>query len=369
MTNNSFFDEFRETSLVKAEIVAKYFWAWAKVIMPQAKKRGTNIAYIDLFSGPGRYQDGSKSTPLLILERAIADVDMREKLITIFNDKNSDNTDSLQQAINSLPSIKTLKHKPQVLNTEIGREVVQVFPNIPTLFFIDPWGYKGLSLQLISSTIAGWGCDCIFFFNYNRINSGLNNSRVETHINELFGKEQANLLREQILNLQPDERESKIVQAIGDALKRVGGSYFQHFCFKKEDINRTSHYLIFVSKNNRGHSIMKDIMAKKSSLLLQGVPSFQHDQKPVQLSLFDSQPINQLEDMLLDEFAGQTMTMLQVYEQHHVGKPYIERNYKDALLLLEEKGKIVVDPPGSKRQKRKGKLTFADRVKVTFPPK
>ncbi len=67
MTNNSFFEESRETSLVKAEIVAKYFLAWAKVIIPQRKKRGTNIAYINLFSGPGRYQYGSKSTSLLIL--------------------------------------------------------------------------------------------------------------------------------------------------------------------------------------------------------------------------------------------------------------------------------------------------------------
>jgi three-Cys-motif partner protein len=99
MSNSSFFDESREQSLVKAEIVAKYFWAWAKVIIPQAKKRRTKIAYVDLFSGPGRYQDGSKSTPLLILERAIADPDMREMLVTIFNDKNSNNTQSLQQAI------------------------------------------------------------------------------------------------------------------------------------------------------------------------------------------------------------------------------------------------------------------------------
>lgn len=369
MTNNSFFDDSKETSLVKAEIVAKYFGAWAKIIIPQAKKRQTNIAYIDLFSGPGFYQDGSKSTPLLILERAIADPNMQQKLITIFNDKNSNNTDSLQQAISSLPNIKILKHQPQFLNTEIGEEIVQVFPNIPTLFFIDPWGYKGLSLQLISSAIAGWGCDCIFFFNYNRINSGLNNPRVKTHMNDLFGKAQADILREQLVNLQPEERESKIVQAIGDALKKVGGLHFQEFCFKKEDMNRTSHYLIFVSKNNRGHSIMKDIMAKQSSILLQGVPSFQYDQKPVQLSLFDSQPLNELEDMLLDEFADQTMTMLQVYERHNVGKRYIEKNYKEALLQLEQKGKITVDPPASQRPKRKDKPTFADHVKVTFPPK
>ncbi len=158
----------------------------------------------------------------------------------------------------------------------------------PILSFIDPWGYKGLSLQLISSAIAGWGCDCIFFFNYNRVNPALPNPRVEKHINDLFGKDQADLLREQVVNLPPDERESRIVQAIGDTLKKAGGSYFQDFCFKNEDKDRTSHYLIFVSKNDRGHKIMRDIMARYSSTMIQGVPSFKYDEKPVQLSILDS---------------------------------------------------------------------------------
>jgi three-Cys-motif partner protein len=144
MSENSFFDESTEQSQVKATIVAKYFWAWAKVIIPQAKKRGTKIAYIDLFSGPGRYQDGSKSTPLLILERAIADPDMAQMLITLFNDKDSNNTQSLKQAINSLPDISSLRNRPVILNKEVGEEIIQEFEQIrfvPTLFFIDPWGY------------------------------------------------------------------------------------------------------------------------------------------------------------------------------------------------------------------------------------
>ena len=66
MSSNSFFDEFHEQSQVKAAIVAKYFWAWAKVIIPSQKRRGNKIAYIDLFAGPGRYKDGTRSTQLLI---------------------------------------------------------------------------------------------------------------------------------------------------------------------------------------------------------------------------------------------------------------------------------------------------------------
>src|SRR5919199_333026 len=161
MTGSFFFDESREQSLVKAEIVAKYFWAWAKVIIPRAKKmRQTKIAYVDLFSGPGRYKDGSKSTPLLILERAIADPDMRQMLLTIFNDKDSDKAQSLQQALDSIPGIDSLNNRPLVLNKEVGSDIVRELEKtrlVPTLFFIDPWGYKGLSLRLIGSLIMKWG--------------------------------------------------------------------------------------------------------------------------------------------------------------------------------------------------------------------
>jgi three-Cys-motif partner protein len=325
-----------------------------------------------LFSGPGAYKDGSKSTPLLILERAIANPDMSQMLVTLFNDKDSNNTQSLQQAIESIPDLGQLKYKPIVLNKEVGEEIIQEIQkinNVPTLFFIDPWGYKGLSLKLIASIIKGWGCDCIFFFNYNRINPGLNNPKVKEHMNSLFGQQRVDSLRKELLKMPPEPRELAIVNAICQALKDVGGSHVQDFCFKNVNGSRTSHYLIFVSKNKLGHSIIKDIMAKKSSIFTQGVPSFEYNPAPIQLSLFDIGQLDALENMLVDEFAGQTLTMEQIYNQHHVGKRYISKNYKEALRKLEQQDKIITDPPANKRRKYKGEITFGEEVKVTFPPK
>ncbi|MCD6495523.1 three-Cys-motif partner protein TcmP, partial [Candidatus Bipolaricaulota bacterium] len=63
MGTQNFFDESEDQSKIKSAIVSKYFWAWAKVIIPTAKKYSNRIAYIDLFAGPGRYRDGTKSTP------------------------------------------------------------------------------------------------------------------------------------------------------------------------------------------------------------------------------------------------------------------------------------------------------------------
>jgi three-Cys-motif partner protein len=78
MATETFFDESTAQSRIKVTIVHAYFWAWVKVIVATQKKwkHENRIAYIDLFAGPGRYKDGTKSTPILILETAIAAPDV-----------------------------------------------------------------------------------------------------------------------------------------------------------------------------------------------------------------------------------------------------------------------------------------------------
>lgn len=59
VSTESFFDESREQSIIKGEIVEKYFDAWAGIITGAQTQRqpgaDNRIAYIDLFAGPGLY--------------------------------------------------------------------------------------------------------------------------------------------------------------------------------------------------------------------------------------------------------------------------------------------------------------------------
>lgn len=370
----SFFDESREQSQIKARIVEKYFTAWARVIMPTVKKKDKRLAYIDLFAGPGRYNDGTLSTPLLVIQKAIEDLDMRQMLVTVFNDKDPANASALRKAILEVPGIERLTYQPQIENEEVGEKIVKMFEGkhlVPTFFFVDPWGYKGLSLGLINSVLKDWGCDCIFFFNYNRINMGLNNESVHEHMNVLFGEQRADGLRTKLGGLSPSDREALIVEELSQALKEMGGKYVLPFTFKNADGTRTTHHLIFVSKHPRGYGIMKDIMAKESSEQMQGVPSFEYSPASKDFPLlFDlTTPLSDLEGLLMSAFAGETLTMLEVYERHNVGRPYVKANYKSALTSLETAKKITAQPPADSRPKRKGAVTFADDVQVTFPKK
>jgi three-Cys-motif partner protein len=238
MSTKHFFEVSKEQSQIKAEIVSKYFWAWATVMLSNLKRYGGDrIAYIDLFAGPGRYDDNTLSTPLLILEKALTTTDMCEHLVTVFNDGDSEHVQALENAILDLPGIERLKYAPQIYNEEVGTQIVEMFEQmslVPTLFFVDPWGYKGLSLRLINSVLINWGCDCVFFFNYNRINMGLQNELVRQHMNDLFGSERADVLRCQLEHMTSDERELTIVEGIAQALKEMGGEFVLPFRFKNE---------------------------------------------------------------------------------------------------------------------------------------
>jgi three-Cys-motif partner protein len=368
MADLSFFDESREQSIVKTTIVSKYFWAWAKVIIPTAKAHGGKIAYLDLFAGPGRYQDGTKSTPLLILQKAIDDPEMGRMLVTLFNDKDERHSQELADAISALPNVETLKYKPVVLSEEVGTAMVKQFQAtklVPTLFFVDPWGYKGLSLHLVNSVLKDWGCDCVFFFNYNRISMGLSNPAVEEHMNALFGNARADELRPLLEGLSPSDRELLIVEELCKALGAGESRYVLPFRFLNDKGTRTSHHLIFVSKHFRGYEIMKSIMAKESSKRDQGVPSFEYNPADNRFpTLFElTAPRDELEDRLLDYFAGKRLTMKNIYLKHNVGRPYIEKNYKDALRNLEANDAIQCEPPAAKR--RAG--TMGPATVVTFP--
>ncbi|GBC63375.1 hypothetical protein DENIS_4369 [Desulfonema ishimotonii] len=375
MTDNSFFEEHKEQSVVKSIIVAKYFNVWSNVIINTQKRyprRSQKIAYIDLFAGPGRYKDGTQSTPLKIITNAIGKRDLRERLIAIFNDKNEKNSKDLEKTIKEIPKIETLKYEPKVHNQEVGEKIVNMFERmnlVPTLFFIDPWGYKGLSLRLVNSVLKNWGCDAIFFFNYNRINMGINNEAVKEHMQALFGEKQATLLKNKLMEKNSCQRELIIIEELCQALKAYGSRYVLPFRFKNDKGNRTSHHLIFVSKHFRGYEIMKDIMARESTSDTQNVPSFEYnpaDFLPQQTLLFQlSRPLDDLKKDLLETFKGQKLiTMQNIYERHNVDKPYIKKNYKDVLRELYDEGSIEAIGPKGKPPK---KGTFGDKIKVTFP--
>jgi three-Cys-motif partner protein len=366
MNKTDFFDESREQSQTKARIVSKYFPSWANVIKNRA--RHGKLAYIELFAGTGRYQDGTASTPLMVLKEAISRGDLRNMVVSLFVEKDSSYCDCLRREIGSLSDVECLKYSPLVIREQIDHRLATTFQEmrlVPSLVFADPCGYKGLSLDLISSVIKDWACECVFFFNYNRINAGLMNPLVDQHMNDIFGEDRADCLRRDLPGMNPDQKEKCILSALTLALNETHGRYVLPFRFEKEDGSRTSHYIVHVTKHPRGYEIMKEIMAKESTTSPQGVPSFEYaPAKARQPLLFETCcPLDDLKKSLLREYAGQKKLMKVIFGEHNIGTPYIKKNYKDALLQLEKEGLLKAERKVNRPD------TLGDEVPVQFANK
>ena len=365
-----FFEEQLPGSKVKSEIVSSYFRQWANVIMPSAKRNASKIGYLDFFSGQGKYDDGSDSTPLLILKSALSNDGVRDMLVSFFNDKEKSNVEKLEEEIKKIPNIDKLKYKPVINNVSIGGEVVEQLKKvhlIPSLVFIDPFGYKGLSLEFIGGAIKDWGCDCIFFFNYNRINAAINNPFMVENVNAIFGKSNADFLRTNTKNLFPNAREPLVLNTFFQSLKEVKGTFSLKFKFYKKNSNKTSHFLIFVTKHSLGYKIMKETMAR-NCIHSYGIPTyeFHSGNAAVQLDIFNNNPIGALANDLSSDFSGKQLSVEDIYDNHNIGKPYIKSNYKAALLKLEGDNKIICNPTSNNRRVILGNLTMGDKVIITF---
>ena len=245
------------------------------------------------------------------MKQVLSNPKLCERLLAVFNDGLEEITKRLESLVNALPGIERLKFPPKFYMGEVDESVVKQFEDMkrmpPTFLFLDPWGYKGLSLRLINSVLRHFGSDCVFFFNYNRINAGVGHRGVKNHLDEIFGEERANRIRQRFSeqSVKPNAREAHIVEELKCALEEMGGKFVLPFRFRDPTEKRTTHHLFFVSKDFLGYSIMREIM-RDHSHKEESVARFEYNPADASIpSLFNLlRPLDELEDMLLADCAG-----------------------------------------------------------------
>ena len=371
-SNDVFFADQSEQSAVKAHIVSSYFSAWSRVI----QKWNTPMAYIDLFCGPGKYENDKPSAPLLIVQNTMSNPALLHKMSFVFNDKDSNNTTMLQQSISQLDENAKLKGRLQFYNETVEQDFysrLNIPANMPVLSFVDPFGYKGLTMNLINRLINNSGSDCIFFFNYNRINMALSsNTKFDEHLKSLFGDNRTAELKKQLAHQPPERREPIVLNALIDALRENKSNYVLPFKFYSTEMLRTSHFIIFVTKHPLACKIMKQIMYSNSAKDSDGVATFSFEDSRnfgagfEQLTIFD-RPIQSLRDDILRKYTGRTVSVGSICNDVDCdfSSHFVSKNVKDLLKELELEGKISVTT-GRKQKYRNGKLNMPDGAVIQF---
>lgn len=367
-SNSAFFNEQTEQSAVKARIVSSYFAAWSRVI----QKWNTPMAYIDLFCGPGKYANDNLSAPLLIIQRTLESPELTTNMSFIFNDNDANNIEILESSVSQLDSNSKLTGRIQYHSVTVERDFaskLSIPSKMPVLSFVDPFGYKGLTLDLINYLIKNSGSDCIFFFNYNRINMALSsNTKFDEHLKSLFGEARTFALKRDLETMSPARREPLVLNALITALRENNNNYVLPFKFYSTEMLRTSHFIIFVTKHPLACKIMKQIMYTNSAKDADGVATFSFQDSRnfgdgfEQLSLFD-RPIQSLRDDIINKYHGREVQVGFLCNEvdYDFESHFVSKNVKDVLRKLELEGIIeVID--GRKQKTRNGVLNMPDKA-------
>jgi three-Cys-motif partner protein len=271
-TTDDFFDEQKEQSAIKTAIVANFYSTYLKIISNSVGRSYDCLYYIDLFAGPGKYEDGKISTPLKILD-VIKDNKLEYKVHCLFNEMNNEFYQQLKMNLREHSIYNEIEKNLLLYNVEAKNVPLDMMLNkhCPVFSFIDPFGYKSVSANQIWKLIKNVGSDCILFFNANRILLDLNKSYSAEDMDMLYG-DKLQEVRNGIPLLRSHNAKIRFLlkmfcKNLYDKKSNPYHLYTLPFQFDFADRNRGSHYLLFITKSYKAIEVMKDIMNKFSNYL------------------------------------------------------------------------------------------------------
>ena len=366
---DNFFESPKEHSIVKSDIVSEYFGAWVDIM----KSRCEELTYLDLFSGPGKYEEGTPSTPMKIFD-VIESKEISAALCSHFYESDRGYRNKLKISLEGHPVFQKLRVKPTFPEAEVSAELTNELPVRDCTFsFVDPHGFK-ISAKMLATLVSDWGSDCIFYLSTYGIRRNIEIESQEEDLLELFGRDGLNELREK-LKIAPSwyVKDRLIIKQLAKRVMEIGGKtfYFLDFAMEFEKSKMVSYYLILITQHHRGFAIMKEIMAKHSYKDHKDIPLYVYSKSKLerenQLQLQFGEKMDELKTKLCRDFENQTLTVNDVLEKcHKTSYIHTKQNLKDALQELELEKEVSIDPPRDQRPIRKGKTTLADNKTVTF---
>ena len=332
---------YEEQTAAKHKVLFKYIDCWIKILGKYNK-----LNYFDCYSGCGSYTKtrhdlyfGSPIEVSRIANQNLKNLGRQVKIIAIEKDKRI--IDNLEKVIEYCK----LETKPVLINDDFDSYINLLFETkkilAPSFFFIDPFGYS-LSIKTIERMMNNQKSEIFINFMYNDINRFIGKPEQENTMNRLFGcSEWRNAI-----SLSSKIRENFIV---GLFIKQVKlfSKYAYPYRITFPNKQRTYYYLIHLSNNLKGSSIMKSAFCNLNSGRVEYLGHIGSN-----LTIFDmtEYKINDIISYFNNDFwSNNSFTYNKIIDLSIDSTPYTESEIKKALKALEASRKIDVTRVTSKK--------------------
>jgi three-Cys-motif partner protein len=347
---------YEEQTEMKHKVFGDYFDKWAQIL---GKNHPLN--YIDGFGGWGAYHTEKGEiyygSPVIAAE-IIDKFNLGDKCSILVIDTEKGNIENLMKIF----AYKKIKCKIQFANSDFDKtinELLDKHENIaPTLFLIDPFGFK-IKYETLKRIMSKNKSEILMNFMYNAVNRFISLKQNEKIIDELYGTEKWR----EITSLKEDEREIAIIGLLKTQLKKIASFVFP-FRMEFPRMKRTYYYLIHITNHVKGISIMKSCFAKfnhgrtfylglrSGQLTLNEIKEFEFKQEEVKA-------------FLKKEYQNKYITYLDILKQNMDKIPYLESDIYHALQKMEEEGVIDIErrPPTTEKGRKRYSIDNYDVIK------
>lgn len=364
---DNFFEQAENHSKVKLAVLNEFFSIWKhKVFYNRYNVKDNKLIVIDGFAGPGEYKSGEKGSPLICLNSSFAALQQRKntndsnnkklEISLYFCEKSKENYDSLCDVITQrgLCLLKDKTFYKKYSNLEETLEVgisnkdfsefftaftlkrKEKYEENPCFAFIDPFGYKDITLEKIISFIeSGSKTDLILNMMYEHFNRFLtvdNKELNKTHKKFLGASdEEFEILQKQISDTSSYRRMEIITNFYIKKIKEKK-LYATKLEIKKD--NKVKMILFYITKNLTGFDLFKEIKHKIKITL---------EEKEQQMHLFGSKSSlnNKLENFLKENYypCFQFDEVLKIIKEHDV---FFEKMYRQVIQDMKKNHKVEV---------------------------
>jgi three-Cys-motif partner protein len=337
----------------KHDILDDYLGGWYAKLSAYPR-----ILFFDGFAGRGIYNDGTHGSPLIALKKlldhsALARMSSCE-FIFMFVEKDPSNAELLRSALDDLKAgydpfptnIKVYVVEGEFAETagQISAELAaQRKRQAPTFAFIDPFGYSGLSMDVIADFVQFGGSEVFVNFMVGHVQRFVLRDGQEAAIRDLFGMSPSQVME----NFDNDQKRVEYLRDVYvTKLKdRAKFPYVNSFEMKNASGN-VSYYLIHGTRHPEGVRLMKAAMWKVDP----GAGSTFSDRLAGREVLFELAPdLSPLREAILEAFAGETRVAVSAIRSFAVLQtPYRETHVIPVLTPLEKSGAITVLRAGAR---------------------
>jgi three-Cys-motif partner protein len=334
----------------KHDILSSYLDGW----YPIMSKYNSRVLFLDGFAGRGRYNNGEEGSPIIALKRLLdhhrfeymADSDF----VFMFVEANRENARSLSDEIDDFKSGRRWPRNvvTHVINKPFDTTATEIIAYLeeqkaylaPTFAFVDPFGYTGMPMDLLTDLLDHPRTELFVNFMAGWVHRFITRDHQEKPMRELFGMD----VEEVLADFDGTDRVEHIRQVYGRQLQeKAGFDHVQSFEMKNKTGN-TGYFMYHGTRHQLGVKLMKAAMWKVDP----GGGYVFSDRLADNDVLFVAEPdLRPLRAALLALFPRRSVASIDEIEWSTLlYTPYRETHVRSVLKPLESEGQITVSRPG-----------------------